>query len=94
LRPVADVGPFLAAAADPDRGRAYLLREDGTLDVLTYPEFQRRSTHRTGVAAYGLALDPKAGRLYVAGIPLAALRDRPRAKGVGDVLAFDVREVK
>jgi hypothetical protein len=90
LQPVADVGPFLAAAADPDRGTAYLLREDGTLDVLSYPNTKPLTSHRTGIAAYGMALDAKAGRLYVAGIPLASLGGRSRARGVGDVLAFDV----
>jgi DNA-binding beta-propeller fold protein YncE len=93
LQLIADVGPFLAAAADPERGTAYLFREDGTMDVLAYPDFKPRTSHRTGVAAYGATLDAKAGRLYVAGIPLAALRDRPRAKGVGDVFVFEIREL-
>jgi WD40 repeat protein len=93
LQPAANVGPFLAAAADADHGVAYLLRDDGTLDLLSYPDLKQRSSHRTGVAAYGAALDTKAGRLYVAGIPLAALRDRPRAKGVGDLVVFDVRSL-
>jgi hypothetical protein len=94
LQPVADIGLFQAAAADPEHGSAFVLREDGTLDVLTYPEFKPRSSRRTGIAGYGMALDAQAGRLYVAGIPLAALRDRQRAKAIGDVMIFDVRELQ
>jgi WD40 repeat protein/mono/diheme cytochrome c family protein len=90
LQPTADIGTYLAIATDVDHGLMFVLREDGTFDVLSYPAFQRRVTVRTGVVAFGAALDAKAGRLYVAGIPLAALRDRPRARGLGDVLAFDV----
>jgi mono/diheme cytochrome c family protein len=91
LQPAADVGPFLAVAADAGHGTAYLLREDGTLDVLSYPDFTPQASYRVGIAAFGATLDAKAGRLYIAGIPLAALRDRQRAKAVGDVLVFDVR---
>jgi hypothetical protein len=91
LQPITDVGRFQVAEADPDHGAAFLLREDGTLDIFSYPEFKPQSAYRTGIAAYGMALDAKAGRLYISGIPLAALRDRPRAKAIGDLAAFDVR---
>ena len=63
------------------------------LEVFSYPEFKSRTGHRTGMAAYGAALDAKAGRLYVAGIPLAGLRDRPRDKAIGDIMVFDVRDL-
>jgi hypothetical protein len=39
-----------------------------------------------------MVLDGQAGRLYVAGIPLAALGGRSRTKAMGDLMAFDVRE--
>jgi DNA-binding beta-propeller fold protein YncE len=93
LRPAADVGPFAAADVAPDRGTALVLADDGTLTAFDYPAFKPRATYRLGVAAFGAALDAAAGRLYVAGIPLAAVRDRPRARGLGDMIVFDVREV-
>jgi sugar lactone lactonase YvrE len=94
LRPVADVGPFAAAAVAPDRGTALVLAEDGTLTAFDYPAFKPRAAYRLGVAAFGAVLDAAAGRLYVAGIPLAAVRDRPRARGLGDVIVFDVRNLE
>jgi WD40 repeat protein len=90
LQPAADVGPFVAAAVDRDRGTALVLADDGTLTAYRYPAFKPRATDRLGVAAFGAVLDARSGRLYVAGIPLAALRDRPRARGLGDVLVFDL----
>jgi WD40 repeat protein/mono/diheme cytochrome c family protein len=90
LRPSADLGPFLAAAGDVERGAVFVFRDDGALDRLSYSEFKPQASYRTGVIAFGAALDAKTGRLYVAGIPLAALRDRPRARALGDVLVFDV----
>jgi dipeptidyl aminopeptidase/acylaminoacyl peptidase len=94
LRPVANVGPFAAAAVAPDRGTALVLADDGTLTAFDYPAFKPRATYRLGVAAFGAALDAAAGRLYVAGIPLGAVRDRPRARGLGDVIVFDVRNLE
>lgn len=93
LQPHADLGPFIAAALDPKNALAFLLREDSTLDVLSYPEMKLRSTYQTGMAASGMVFDPNQGKLCVTGIPLTALRDRPRAKAIGDVLVFDLREL-
>jgi hypothetical protein len=43
-------------------------------------------------AAYVLALDAKAKRLYVGGFDARSLVDRPRAKGHGDIHGYDLRE--
>jgi WD40 repeat protein len=90
LQPTADVGPYLAAAVDVERGTAFFFRDDGALDRMAYPAFKPQSSYRTGVIAFGAALDAQADRLYVAGIPQSAFRDRPRARGLGDVLVFNV----
>jgi hypothetical protein len=90
LHPAGDVGPFVSAAVAPDRGAAFVLREDGVLDVFSYPEFKPRATYRTGVIPFGAALDAAAGRLFVTGVPPAALRGPRPERAPADVRMFDV----
>jgi len=93
LKPVANVGPFLAAAVDVETRSILLLTADGMLTHLSYPDFKLRGTYRLGTVAYQAALDDKQGRLYVAAFDPQTLADRPRGRGVGDVYVYNVREL-
>jgi WD40 repeat protein len=93
LRLHAAVGPFVAAAVAPDAKAALFCRRDGSLDVYSYPEFKPLATHRTGIVATQAVCATKHSRVYVAGIDLNSLGERPRAKGVGDVFVFDLKDV-
>jgi WD40 repeat protein len=87
------VPAFLGAATDPAGGWAYLLGRDGALRRYTYPAFELRSTHRLSLSGYDLALDPTNGRLFVAGFDPAAVADRPRAKGHGDIQVYRLKDI-
>jgi WD40 repeat protein/mono/diheme cytochrome c family protein len=85
--------PHLASAADADLGVLFLLAADGiTIKQYSYPELKWQKDHRLGVLAHQMALDAKTGRLYLAVIDPKALRDRPRARGVGDIQVFESKE--
>ena len=85
--------PHLASAADVDLGVLFLLAADGTtIKQYSYPELKWQKDHRLTVLAHQMALDAKTGRLYLAVIDPKALRDRPRARGVGDVQVFESKE--
>ena len=45
----ANLGPFAAAAIDPDTKLALLLACDGTLKAYSYPEFRLLTTHRLNI---------------------------------------------
>ncbi len=90
LRPAARIEPFLAACVAPDRRMLLTLADDGSLRVYDDPTFRPRSMARLSAAAFAMALDAATGRLYVTGVAPQTLRDRPRARGYGDVIVFDV----
>jgi hypothetical protein len=89
----AAVEPFAAAAVSPEARAALLLTRDGTLKVYSYPEFKPLATHQIGIVATQAVCVPKHGRLFVAGIDPRTVGERPRAKGVGDVFVFDLKDV-
>ena len=68
-----------------------MLTPDGRLRRYSYPDFRPQDALRLGGLAYGAAYDVQTGRLYVALIDPEALRDRPRAKGFGDIHVYDLR---
>ncbi len=86
----ARVEPHLAAAVDVEGGRAWLLPREGGLAEYSYPDWRERRRWRLPLAAYAVALDAKGRRLYVAGFDARSAADRPRAKGHGDIHAYDL----
>ncbi len=85
--------PFLAAAIDVEGQAAFVLDRDGALKHYSYPDFRLQGTHRLSLSGYQLAVDGKAGRLYVAGFDPAAVAERPRARGHGDIHVYALRDV-
>jgi WD40 repeat protein len=93
LQPVASIAPFVAVVIDPDAGLALTLSGDGTLRRYSYPDFKLQTTQALGVVAYQAVLDAKQGRLYVAGFDPKTLAGRPRARGYGELYAYELKEL-
>jgi DNA-binding beta-propeller fold protein YncE len=93
LQPVTKLDKFAAAVVDVEHGAALLLSGDGVLRHYSYPDFKLRGTHKIGIVSYQAVLDPKSGKLYVAGFDPADLGGRAKARGFGDVFVFDVRSL-
>ena len=93
MRYHAAVGPYVAAAVSPEAKAAFFLTRDGSLSVYSYPDFKPLATHRLGIVATQAVCATKDGRLYVAGVDPRTVGDRPRAKGVGDVFVFELKDV-
>src|SRR5262249_31675052 len=83
--------PFLAAAVDVEGRAAYVLGRDGLLKRYSCPEFRRQAKRRLSLAGYQVAVDGKAGRLYVAGFDARSVADRPRARGHGDIHVYALK---
>jgi hypothetical protein len=91
MRLHARVEPFLAAAIDTEGRTAYLLARDGSLREHSYPDFRLKGRRRLSLTGYRIAVDGKAGRLYVAGFDPASVTERPRAKSHGDIHVYALR---
>jgi WD40 repeat protein/mono/diheme cytochrome c family protein len=91
LRYHASIKPFVAAAVDADAGAAFALGRDGLLEHYSYPDFRPQAAYRLGLTPYRAVCDGKQGRLYVAGIDPQTVADRPRARGHGDIHAYDLK---
>jgi WD40 repeat protein len=85
------VEAFVAAAIDTEGGTAYLLARDGTLREHHYPSFRLRASRKLSLTGYRMAVDAKAGQLYVAGFDAASVAAKPRAKGHGDIHVYSLR---
>jgi hypothetical protein len=88
-----NVGPFLAAAVDPEIHAAFLLTRDGTLKHYSYPDFKLQGTYPIGIVATQAVCAGKQGKLYVAGFDPRTLAERPRSRGYGDVHVFDLKDL-
>jgi hypothetical protein len=88
MRVQARLEPFLAAAVDVGGKAAYLLGRDGTLAEYSYPDFRLRKRRRLTITGYRIAVDGKAGRLYVAGFDPRSVAEQPRAKAHGDIHVY------
>jgi hypothetical protein len=93
LKFAATVGPFLAAAVDPEHGFVLILNSAGAAKQYNYPEFKLQATHRLATVAFQAALDGKSGRLYVAGFDPRTLGGKPRARGFGDIFVYEVKDL-
>jgi hypothetical protein len=69
---------------------AWLLTRDGSLAEYEVPGWRPRGRWRLELTGYRVALDAKAGRLYVAGFDPRAVLERPRARSHGDVQVYEV----
>ena len=85
----------LGWAVDLDRTAqaAMSVGRDGGLRRYSYPEFRLLGRHRLGLAGYLVAVDGKAGRLYVAGFDPKSVTERPRDRGHGDIHVYDLKEL-
>jgi hypothetical protein len=86
------IEPLLAVAVDREGKSAWGVARDGTLRKYSYPDFRLLGRYRPALAAYQVAVDGKARRLYVAGFDPRSLAERPRAKGHGDIHVYDLKE--
>ncbi|MDW8266024.1 MAG: c-type cytochrome domain-containing protein [Gemmataceae bacterium] len=91
LRFVGRVEPFLAAAVDPERTRAFFLTADGSLRQHSYPDFRFQKVDRLGTVAYQAVYDPGRNRLYVAAFDPQSLTENPRQPGFGDIYVYDLK---
>lgn len=87
------IDPLLSVAVDEENKAAWVVARDGTLKEYSYPDFRLRGKWRPALTAYGVAVDGKAGRLYVAGFDPRSVGERPRAKGHGDVHVYSIAEL-
>jgi hypothetical protein len=85
--------PFIDVAVDPTLGFAFVLSREGTLDCYSYPDFKLKASHRLGIVASHVAISGNTGKLLIAGIDPRTVGERPRARGLGDVFVFEVKEV-
>jgi len=85
--------PFLAAAVDAAAGVMLAVAPDGSLRVYSYPDFKLRATYRLAAAAYQAAFDGKQMRLYAAVLDPKGLTERPRARGVGDIHVYELKDL-
>jgi WD40 repeat protein len=85
--------PFLAAAVDPAAGVMLAVAPDGSLRLYSYPDFKLRATYRLAAAAYQIALDGKQMRLYAAVLDPKGLSERPRARSVGDIHVYELKDL-
>ena len=88
LEPLGRIEPHLAIALG--ESSAWLVARDGTLARYAYPAWKETGRWRLPLAAYALALDAKAGRLYVAGFDPRSVLERPRARGHGAIHWYDI----
>jgi len=90
---VAFLGPFQAAVIDAESKVVLTLTRNGLLKQFSYTDFKLRTVHRLEVTAYQAVFDPKTGKLFAAVFDPNAALDRPLTQGLGDIYAYDVREV-
>jgi len=93
IKPADKIDPFLALSVDAEAGTAYLLNSVGWLKRFSYPDWKEQAKWKLPLTAYQIAFDGKAGKLCLCVIDPTALRDRPRAKGFGDVWVIDVKDL-
>jgi hypothetical protein len=93
LKPHARIEPHLSIAIEAEGGWAFVLGRDGLLTRYSYPAFRKQASWRPALAAYRIAVDGKAGRLYVAGFDPRSVAERPRARGHGDIHVYLIREM-
>jgi hypothetical protein len=91
VKEYARLEPLLAVALDVEDRSAWVVARDGTLRKYSYPDFRLLGRYRPALTAYQVAVDGKAGRLYVAGFDPRSLAERPRAKGHGDIQVYVLR---
>jgi WD40 repeat protein/mono/diheme cytochrome c family protein len=89
----AAIGPFVAAAIDPESRAAVVLTRDGLLKYYSYPDFKLKVTHSLGLVSTGVAVAGKQGKVYVAGFDPRTVGDRPRVRGYGDLFVFDLKDI-
>jgi WD40 repeat protein len=94
LQPGPKLPSHMAVAVDPARGILFLLATDGvTLKQFAYPEMKWQKSWTLETIGHEMAFDSKSGRLYLAVIDPQSLRDRPRARGHGDIHVFEMKNL-
>jgi hypothetical protein len=108
------IAPFFTAAFDPENKEFFTLelppgttgtKIHGILQHYTYPEFAPKKKYKLERLGFRSAIDPKAGRLYVAvATPTPSARERleldsavrsfDRVSVVGDVAVYDLAPIR
>jgi WD40 repeat protein/mono/diheme cytochrome c family protein len=91
LKLQATIEPFAAAAVDVQARVCFVLTREGELKVYSYPEFRPLGTLRLNVAATRAVC--AGGKLHVAGIDPRTVSDNPRARGLGEIYVFDIKDI-
>ena len=90
---VAKIDPFTCAVADPETGRAFIVAPTGWLKQYSYPDWKLQGKWKIPAIASHIQFDGKAGRLYLSVVDPQAMRERPHAKGFGDVWLIEVKDL-
>jgi WD40 repeat protein len=94
LKPAAKIDPFLSLAVDVEASAAYALNDKGWLKQYSYPDWKEQKKWKLPITAYQIAVDAKGGKVYLSVVDPEAIRNRPRAKGFGDVWIVDMKDLK
>lgn len=85
--------PFVHATFDAERKLLLVLSREQTLDVYSYPDLKLRASKRLDLIATRAVVSPATGKLLIAGVDPRTVAERPRAKGMGDVYGFELKDV-
>ncbi len=94
LKPAAKIDPFLSLAVDVEAKAAYALNDKGWLKQYSYPDWKEQKKWKLPITAYQIAVDAKGGRMYLSVVDPDSIRNRPRAKGFGDVWVVELKDLK
>jgi WD40 repeat protein/mono/diheme cytochrome c family protein len=88
------IDPFLATALDVEAGTLWVLRVEGTLDRLSYPDFRPQARYKLDIVPTGMANVSSQGMLILSGIDPRRIAEQPRARAHGDVFLYQVSELE
>jgi WD40 repeat protein len=94
VSPLKALGALLAEAVDMETKTRFRITAKNWLERVELPDDKIVGRWKLPLTAYRIAYDGKAGKLYLCVIDPEAMRNRPRAKGFGDVWVVEVKELK
>jgi len=94
LKTAGKVDPYVSLSVDAEAGKAFVLNSTGWLKQYSYPDWKETGKWKLPVTAYQIEADTKAGKIYLSVVDPEAIRNRPRAKGFGDIWGVEAKELK
>jgi WD40 repeat protein len=94
LKADARIDPFLSLAVDVETNMAFALNDKGWLKQYSYPDWKEQKKWKLPITAYQIAIDAKGGKMYLSVVDPEAIKNRPRAKGFGDVWVIEMKDLK